>query len=93
VRSRETLEATAEMAATRRALAREGVIVQPNGVHKNLLEIMPTLLAHKNAEYFVAATDRVLSAVDTVGAWIACASEHGSARSFSSCSHPAWWPD
>jgi hypothetical protein len=81
------------MAATRHALPREGARVQPNGVHKNVLEIMPTLLARKSAEYFVAPTGRVLSAVDTVGAWIACASEHGSARSFSSCSHPAWWPD
>src|SRR3954453_20954255 len=55
--------------------------------------IMPTLLANKSAEHFVAATDRVLSAVDTVVTWIACASEHGSARSCSSCPLPAWWPD
>jgi hypothetical protein len=92
--SRETPEATAEMAATCDGLPREGVIVQPNGVHKNVLTSMPAeLLAPKSAECFVAAPDRVLSAMPTLGTWIACASEHGSARSCSSCSHPAWWPD
>ena len=92
--SRETLEVTAEMAGTCDALPREGVIVQLNDVHENVLEIrLPMLLASESAEWFVATTDRMLSAVATLCTWNACASEHGSARSCSSCSHPAWWPD
>jgi 4-aminobutyrate aminotransferase-like enzyme len=65
VRSRESLEpATAETAAICDALLREGVIMQPTGDHKNVLKIKPPmLLTRESAEFFVAALDRVLTAL------------------------------
>jgi 4-aminobutyrate aminotransferase-like enzyme len=65
VRSRESLEpATAESAAICDALLREGVIMQPTGDHKNVLKIKPPMLiSRESAEFFVAALDRVLTAL------------------------------
>lgn len=82
VRSRQTLEpATAEADAVCEALLREGVIVQPTGDHKNVLKIKPPMvLARESADFFLAALDRVLDRIGSVGAAAQAKSASGADR-------------